>query len=159
MSVGWEQQLVPNVGVFARAGVANGQIEPYEFTDVDQTVVAGLSLSGKLWGRPDDTLGIAGIDNAISGVHQAFLNAGGLGILVGDGVLPHPGREKIIETYYKFPILSWQVTSIISTLPIPPTIATAVRFPLSARACIHSSERRQKSPGADAGAKDASVRG
>jgi high affinity Mn2+ porin len=110
MSVGWEQQVVPNVGVFARVGVANGQIEPYEFTDVDQTAVVGLSLNGKLWGCPNDTFGLAGISNAISGVHQAFLNAGGLGILVGDGILPHPGRENIIETYYSFPILSWRVT-------------------------------------------------
>ena len=110
MSVGWEQQVVPNVGVFARAGAANGQIEPYEFTDIDQTVVAGLSLNGKLWGRPDDTFAVAAINNAISGVHQAFLNDGGLGILVGDGILPHPGREKIIETYYRFPILTWQMT-------------------------------------------------
>jgi high affinity Mn2+ porin len=110
MSVGWEQQVIPNVGVFARAGVANGQIEPYEFTDVDRTVAAGLSLNGKMWGRPNDTFGLAGISNAISGVHQAFLNAGGLGILVGDGILPHPGRENIIETYYSFPILSWRIT-------------------------------------------------
>jgi high affinity Mn2+ porin len=45
-----------------------------------------------------------------SGVHQAFLNAGGLGILVGDGQLPHPGAEKIIETYYSLPISSWRLT-------------------------------------------------
>jgi high affinity Mn2+ porin len=70
MNVGWEQPVIPDVGVFARAGVANGQIEPYEFTDVDQTVAAGLSLKGKLWGRADDTFGFAGIVNAISGVHH-----------------------------------------------------------------------------------------
>jgi hypothetical protein len=29
-------------GVFARAGWANGNIEPYEFTDIDRTVAAGL---------------------------------------------------------------------------------------------------------------------
>ena len=39
--------------------------------------------------------GIAGVVNGISGVHQAFLNAGGLGILVGDGKLPHPGDEPV----------------------------------------------------------------
>jgi high affinity Mn2+ porin len=36
--------------------------------------------------------------------------AGGLGILVGDGQLPHPGPEQIIESYYSFPIRSWQAT-------------------------------------------------
>ena len=44
-------------GIFARAGWANGNIEPYEFTDVDRTVAAGLSIDGKQWGRDDDTFG------------------------------------------------------------------------------------------------------
>ena len=57
----------------ARAGVANGQIEPYEYTDINQTVAGGLSPKGKQWGRPDDTFAIAGIVNGISGVHQAYL--------------------------------------------------------------------------------------
>ena len=48
--------------------------------------------------------------NGISGAHEAFLNAGGLGILVGDGMLPHPGFEKIIETYYQFPVFAWRMT-------------------------------------------------
>ena len=48
--------------------------------------------------------------NGISPVHQAFLNAGGLGILVGDGMLPHPGNEKIVETFYSFPVFSTKVT-------------------------------------------------
>ena len=64
--------------------------------------IGGVSLSGKQWGRPDDTVGIAGVINNISGVHQEFLNAGGLGILVGDGQFPHPGLEEIIEAYYSY---------------------------------------------------------
>ncbi len=43
-------------------------------------------------------------------MHQAFLNAGGLGILVGDGQLPNPGSEKILETYYSFPVFASKVT-------------------------------------------------
>jgi high affinity Mn2+ porin len=105
ISMNLEQQLMPNVGFFARAGWANGDIEPYEFTDIDRTVAAGLSISGKKWGRDDDTFGIAGVVNGISKEHQAFLNAGGLGILVGDGQLPNPGTERILETYYSFPVL------------------------------------------------------
>ena len=110
ISMNLEQQLMPNVGFFARAGISNGDIEPYEFTDIDRTVAAGLSVSGKQWGRDDDTFGIAGVVNGISSVHQAFLNAGGLGILVGDGKLPHPGNESILETYYSFPVLSSKIT-------------------------------------------------
>jgi len=44
-------------------------------------------------GRPDDTFGFAGVINVISAEHEAFLNASGLGILVGDGKLSHPGPE------------------------------------------------------------------
>ncbi|MGA7806261.1 carbohydrate porin, partial [Bradyrhizobium sp.] len=110
ISMNLEQQLIPNIGFFARAGWADGDTEPYEFTDVDRTVAAGLSVSGKQWGRDDDTLGIAGVVNGISKVHQAFLNAGGLGILVGDGMLPHPGNEQILETYYSFPVFASKVT-------------------------------------------------
>ncbi len=110
VSMNLEQQITPNVGFFARAGIANGNLEPYEFTDVDRTVAAGLAVSGKQWGRDDDMLGIAGVVNGISGVHQAYLNAGGMGILVGDGQLPHPGSEAIMETYYSFPVFSTKVT-------------------------------------------------
>lgn len=110
ISMNLEQQLMANVGLFVRAGVADGSKEPYEFTDVDRTVAAGLSVSGKQWGRDDDTFGIAGVVNGISNVHQAFLDAGGLGILIGDGQLPRPGNERILETYYSFPVLASKVT-------------------------------------------------
>jgi high affinity Mn2+ porin len=90
--------------VFLRAGVADGNVEPFDFTDIDQTVAGGFSIAGKRWGRPDDIWGIGGVINGISGVHEAFLNDGGLGILVGDGKLPHPGPEQIIETYYSVPL-------------------------------------------------------
>ena len=106
VSVNLEQQINESVGVFARAGWADGRIEPWDFTDIDRTVSAGLSINGKKWGRPDDTIGIAGAINGISGVHQAFLNAGGLGILVGDGQLPHPAPEQIFEAYYSYALSS-----------------------------------------------------
>jgi high affinity Mn2+ porin len=110
VSMNIEQEITGDLGAYVRAGWADGNIEPFEFTDVDRTVAAGLSLKGKQWGRPNDTFGLAGIVNDISGVHQRFLNAGGLGILVSDGMLPHPGAEQIIETYYAFPLLASTVT-------------------------------------------------
>jgi high affinity Mn2+ porin len=110
ISMNLEQQLMTNVGLFVRAGLANGDIEPYEFTDVDRTVAAGLSVSGKQWGRDEDTFGFAGVINGISPEHEAYLNAGGLGILVGDGMLPNPGNEKILETYYSFPVFWSKIT-------------------------------------------------
>jgi high affinity Mn2+ porin len=110
IGINLEQQLVANVGFFARAGWADGTKEPYEFTDIDRSVAAGFLVSGRQWGRDDDTLGVAGVVNGISNVHQAFLNAGGLGILVGDGQLPHPGNEQILETFYSFPVFSTKLT-------------------------------------------------
>jgi Carbohydrate-selective porin, OprB family len=73
-----EQQVSADLGVFARAGWADGNIEPYEFTDADRTMAAGLSLSGQRWGRPNDTFGLAGVVNGISAIHAAYLDAGGL---------------------------------------------------------------------------------
>lgn len=101
-----EQQLAPSLGMFIRGGLASGDVEPYEFSDIDRTLAAGLAITGTSWGRPMDTIGVAGILNDISRQHQTYLNAGGLGILVGDGRLPNPGTERILETYYSLPIHS-----------------------------------------------------
>jgi high affinity Mn2+ porin len=105
LSVNLEQALTSDLGAFLRAGGAAGNVEAYEFTDVDRTVSAGLSLQGTRWGRAHDTVGLAGVVNDISAARQRYLNAGGLGILVGDGQLPHPGSEQILETYYDVAVL------------------------------------------------------
>jgi high affinity Mn2+ porin len=110
LSLNLQQQISDGIGAFARVGWADGNVEPWDFTDIDRTISAGASFSGKLWARPGDTGGIAGVVNSISGVHQAFLNAGGLGILVGDGMLPHPGLEQIIEAYYQLPVSIFKLT-------------------------------------------------
>ena len=57
VSLNLEQQVSENWGVFARAGWADGNVEPWDFTDIDRTVSAGVSINGKQWGRPDDTIG------------------------------------------------------------------------------------------------------
>jgi high affinity Mn2+ porin len=97
--VNLEQELVKNVGGFTRLGWSDGQSEAWVFSDVDYTATAGLSIKGEWWGRPDDTLGLAGVANGLSHVHQEFFEAGGTGILAGDGALNY-GWEKILETYY-----------------------------------------------------------
>ena len=100
VSIDLQQQVTDSLGVFFRAGLADGAVEPYEFTDVDRAVSGGVALKGKPWGRPADTLGAAAELNAISEVHQQYFDGGGLGLLIGDGRLPHPGDEGIIESYY-----------------------------------------------------------
>ena len=97
-----EQAVTKDVGLFARVGLADGQVEPYDFTDIDHTASAGVQVAGASWGRPDDSVGVAGIVNGISRMHERFLDAGGLGVLIGDGRLPHPGAEAIGELYYRW---------------------------------------------------------
>jgi high affinity Mn2+ porin len=95
----FEQEIAKDIGVFSRVGWSDGQTEGWVFSDVDRTATAGLSVKGELWSRTNDTVGLAGVANGISKVHQDFLAAGGDGILAGDGALNY-GWEKILETYY-----------------------------------------------------------
>ena len=101
---GAEQEVNSALGLFARAGKGDGKTEADDFTDIDNTAALGGQLKGLGWGRAQDRLGFATVSNGISKLHQQFLADGGMGILVGDGQLPHYGREWIIETYY-----DWQV--------------------------------------------------
>ena len=105
ISFSGEQEITADLGAFIRAGVAGGNVEAYEFTDVDRTFAVGLSLRGSRWHRADDTIALAAVNNAISGARKNYLDAGGLGLLIGDGQLPHPGPEQIIESYYSAAML------------------------------------------------------
>jgi high affinity Mn2+ porin len=102
IDVNVEQAVTDNLGLFARAGIADGAIEPYDFTDIDRTVSIGGALKGGGWGRADDTVGLAAVINGISRVHERYLDAGGIGVLIGDGRLPHPAPEMIAELYYNW---------------------------------------------------------
>lgn len=95
-----EQEVTANLGLFLRAGSSDGAIEPYDFTDIDRSIALGGALKGSGWGRDRDTLGIAAVVNGISDAHKRYLAAGGLGVLIGDRKLPHPGDEQVIEAYY-----------------------------------------------------------
>jgi high affinity Mn2+ porin len=100
-----EQELSTNVGAFARVSAADGQKEAYEFTDIDQSISAGLAIKGGSWGRGNDTVGVAGVVNRISGAAQTYFADGGLGILIGDGKLNY-APERIFETYYEAKLMS-----------------------------------------------------
>jgi len=102
-----EQQVTTDLGVFGRASMAQGSVEEVDFTDINQSVSAGLSLTGARWGRPDDTLGLAGVVNRISHEGKLYLAAGGLGGIIGDGQLPNAGPERILEAYYSLPVFSF----------------------------------------------------
>ena len=98
-----EQEIRKNLGAFARLGWSDGKNQTYEFTDVDRTATAGLSLKGARWRRPQDTVGLGVVVNGISAVHRQYLAAGGLGITVSDGALDYRS-EGIVEAYYNWKI-------------------------------------------------------
>jgi high affinity Mn2+ porin len=102
-----EQQLATDFGVFARASISQGTVEEVDFTDINQSISAGLSLTGSRWGRPDDTVGLAGAINRISHQGKLYLAAGGLGGIIGDGQLPNAGPEQILEANYRVGVFNF----------------------------------------------------
>ena len=94
-----EQQLTNDIGAFGRVGWNDGKGATWAFTEIDQTIHAGLSFKGTHWKREDDVVGVAAVINGISADHRAFLKAGGYGFIIGDGTLNY-GHEEILETYY-----------------------------------------------------------
>lgn len=101
VAVNVEQQLTSDLGAFARLSVNDGTKEAFDFTEINRSISAGLSLKGASWARPDDTVGLAGVVNSLSSDARKYFTAGGIGILIGDGALTY-GLEQIIETYYNF---------------------------------------------------------
>jgi high affinity Mn2+ porin len=99
-SLNVEQGLTDDLGFFLRASENDGSKESFEFTDINESLSAGLSLKGTQWSRKDDAVGAAFVVDGISKDFQAYLAAGGLGVLVGDGQLPHYSSEVALETYY-----------------------------------------------------------
>ncbi|HEX4117630.1 MAG TPA: carbohydrate porin [Rhizomicrobium sp.] len=95
-----EQGLTDDLGFFLRASENDGSKESFEFTDINESLTTGLSLKGTSWQRKDDTVGFAFEVAGISKDFQAYLAAGGLGVLVGDGQLPRYSNEVVLETYY-----------------------------------------------------------
>jgi high affinity Mn2+ porin len=103
-----EQNLTSDVGVFSRLIWADGQTEEYSYTEIDRSILAGVSVKGTRWGRSQDTVGAAFIANYLSSVDQAYLGAGGLGFFIGDGRLNYR-PEQIAEVYYSIDVYktSW----------------------------------------------------
>lgn len=94
-----DQEITQSIGVFSRIGRNSGQNESFEFTDSNWTATFGTSIKGETWKHPDDVIGAAFIASGISKANQAYLAAGGIGILTGDGALNY-GPEKNVELYY-----------------------------------------------------------
>lgn len=109
-----EQQLHPDVGLFARASASDGATETYAFTEIDRSLSAGVLVRGTSWGRGQDRLGLALAHNGLSAAHRDYLAAGGLGFFLGDGRLRY-GTERVLEAFYNLQLapratlgLDWQ---------------------------------------------------
>jgi len=102
-----EQTVTDDLGLFARLAWRSGQTEIMQWTDIDRTASVGSVYKGTGWGRPDDTIGLAGVVNGLSGNYQSFLAAGGNGINIGDGQLTRYRPEGIIETFYSIALTKW----------------------------------------------------
>jgi high affinity Mn2+ porin len=95
-----KQQVMPNVGFFMRASMADGRYQTVDYIDNDRQISAGFVFDGALWDRQDDEIGIAGAMAGLHGDHVRYFELGGLGTYIGDGAMTY-GGEKNMETYYK----------------------------------------------------------
>lgn len=108
-----QQELISSFNLFSRLSWNDGQTEAYAYTEVERSVEIGGSLSGSIWARDKDVLGIAATENAISSSHQYYLEYGGMGALIGDGALQYK-PEKVAELFYSanfnhiWATLDWQ---------------------------------------------------
>jgi len=93
-----EQSLGSGLDVFGRAGLNNGQVESFAYTEVDRSLEVGMASTAPPW-RRGDRLGVAFVSNGLAPDHREYLARGGLGFLLGDGALRY-GPERIIEAYY-----------------------------------------------------------
>jgi carbohydrate-selective porin OprB len=106
-----EQEITGEVGVFARLGWNDGKTESFAFTAIDRLATGGVSIKGKRWHRPFDTIATEVTVGGISDLHALYLARGGHDFLIGDGRLQY-GPETIFELYYNARVLPWLFASI-----------------------------------------------
>src|ERR1700730_17042093 len=70
-----EQSLSPSVALWGRGMWCDCNVEEYSFTEIDNSMSAGMSIKGSLWQRPNDTLAAAFSLNGLSSFHRAYLAA------------------------------------------------------------------------------------
>jgi high affinity Mn2+ porin len=98
LGVNVEQTMGRGLTVFGRAGLNNGRVESFAYTEVDRSLELGMGWTELPW-RRGDRLGVALVSNGLAPDHREYLARGGLGFLLGDGALTY-GPERIVEAYY-----------------------------------------------------------
>jgi len=99
LALNMEQEIAPELGVFARLSWNDGRNQQWMYTQMDWAISAGLSLGGGRWGRAADTVGLAANIGGLGGPQRRFLEAGGAGFIIGDGRLNYR-PERVVELYY-----------------------------------------------------------
>lgn len=107
LALNLEQRAQGGWSVFARGGWSDGRQESFAFAEVDMAASAGFQAPGF---RGDDAWGIAVAEDRLSASHAAYLSAGGLGFVLGDGRLNY-GDERIVEATYRWQPAPWLAVS------------------------------------------------
>ncbi len=94
---------VKNGGGFLRYSWNDGNNETWAYTEIDNSLSAGVSFNGSAWKRAADKWGLAYVGNGISTPHRNYIKNGGYGFIIGDGYLNY-GAEHIIELFYSYHI-------------------------------------------------------
>jgi high affinity Mn2+ porin len=99
LGISMDQELMKDIGVFARLGWNDGKTESFAFTAMDRLATGGVSFNGARWHRPYDTVAVELTVGGISGIHALYLAMGGHDFLIGDGHLTY-APEYVAEMYY-----------------------------------------------------------
>ncbi|WP_197712189.1 carbohydrate porin [Polynucleobacter necessarius] len=59
------------------------------FTEADNSISEGMGMNGTSWSCPNDTLGLAMMQNGLSSYRRNYLQAGGVSYFIGDYAGPH----------------------------------------------------------------------
>jgi hypothetical protein len=96
-----EQQVLDDLGFFARGLWNDGNTEVYSYTSTDRSISLGSLLEGDRWGREKDTVGVGFSQNWISKSHAQYLAMGGIDGFIGDGAL-RQATEHVVDVFYSF---------------------------------------------------------
>src|SRR5581483_1879232 len=134
----WEQELAPGVGSFSRLGWNDGRTEAWAYTDTNYSGSLGVSIAGRSWSRPADTLGLVGVVTGRPARTGASSPPAAPASSPGTGPSPTAGRRTSRPTTTSRSGPACTSPSTISSWSIRRSTAHAVRSRSSAPDCTGS---------------------
>ncbi len=104
LGVNVEQHLTPDLGVFFRGMISDGESEVQAYTSTDRSIAFGVSGKGGAWHRPLDVAGVGFAMAWVSRPHADYLRLGGIDGFIGDGGLKQ-AAETVFELFYSVNVL------------------------------------------------------